>query len=312
MTLPAPTQLPFTVLATGLGFPEGPVALNDGSVLLVEMSRGKLTRVEPDGGKHTAAAPGGGPNGLALTRDGYVYACNNGGDRFGDLNGLFLPQSDPAHDHGARIERINAESGAVEVVYTHAGELRLTAPNDLVLDDYGGFWFTDFGKDDGVSRKHGAICYGRLDGSGAETVVFPCFAPNGIGLSPDGRTLYAAETFTGRLNAYDVKSPGAIVPTNSFYAGRMVGSSPGRSCLDSMAVEADGNICVGGLLLGEILVFAPEGGIVERVTVPDPLPTNICFGGPDLRTAYITLSHTGKLIAMEWPRAGLALPHQRR
>jgi gluconolactonase len=231
---------------------------------------------------------------------GFSGGARGHGRRLGDHRG-----------NGARIERIDPDNGTVEILYTHAGQRRLTAPNDIVLDDGGGFWFTDLGKDDGVARRHGAICYGRLDGSGAETVVFPCFAPNGIGLSPDGRTLYAAETFTGRLIAYEVQGPGALVPTHSFYPGRQIGASPGRSCLDSLAVEANGYVCVGGLLIGEILVFAPQGGIVERISVPDPLPTNGCFGGPELRTAYITLSHTGRLIAMEWPRPGLALPHQR-
>jgi len=65
-------------------------------------------------------------------------------------------------------------------------------------------------------------------------------------------------------------------------------------------------------LLGEILVFTPDGMLLERVAVPDPLPTNLCFGGADLGTAFITLSGSGQLIAMDWPRPGLRLAHQAR
>lgn len=310
MTLPAPLRRPCTVLATDLGFPEGPVAMMDGSIVLVEIARGQLTRVAPDGTKQIIATPGGGPNGAAPAPDGRLIVCNNGGDRFEHIDGLFLPVGDPAFDSGGRIESIDLQTGRVQVLYTHAGSRPLSAPNDLALDGHGGFWFTDLGKDNGKARLHGAICYGRLDGSGAHTAAYPCPAPNGIALSPDGRTLYVAETFTGRLIAFDVGAPGVITPVGGLFAGRFLGAAPGRAVLDSMAVEAHGNICVAAPLPGEILVFAPGGNIVERVTVPGPLPTNLCFGGPGLRTAYITLSGTGELIAMDWPRPGLALPCQ--
>lgn len=310
MAPPAPVQRPFTVLAEDLGFPEGPVAMADGSVVLVEIARGQITRVDAAGVKHVVAATGGGPNGAALASDGQLYVCNNGGDRFEHLDGLYLPVGDPAFSTGGRIERVDISTGHVDMLYTHAGSRPLSAPNDLVLDGHGGFWFTDLGKDDGQARRHGAICYARLDGSGAVTVAHPCPAPNGIALSPDGHTLYVAETFTARLIAFDVKAPGVIAPAGGLFPGRFVGAAPGRAILDSMAVEANGNICVAAPLLGEIDVFAPDGTLVERVTVPDPLPTNLCFGGPGLRTAFITLSGTGKLIAMDWPRPGLALPHQ--
>jgi gluconolactonase len=76
---------------------------------------------------------------------------------------------------------------------------------------------------------------------------------------------------------------------------------------DSLAVDGAGNICVATLANGGISVIAPDGSKVEHVPMPDMMTTNICFGGKDLRTAYITLSGTGRLVAMEWPRPGLAL-----
>lgn len=311
MTLPAPIQRPFQILAAGLGFPEGPVALADGSVLLVEIARGRVVRVDTSGKLHVIAENGGGPNGAAVAPDGNIYVCNNGGDRFEHLEGLYLPAGDPAYNTGARIERVEPATGTVTVLYDHAGDRPLSAPNDIVLDGSGGFWFTDLGKDNGQARMHGAICHGRLDGSQIITLAHPFPAPNGIGLSPDGKALYVAETFTGRLIEFTVEAPGNISPRGGIFPGHFLGAAPGRAILDSLAVEANGNICVAAPLLGEVVVFSPAGEILERVQVPDPLPTNICFGGPGLQTAYITLSGTGQLISMPWPRPGLALPHQR-
>jgi gluconolactonase len=84
---------------------------------------------------------------------------------------------------------------------------------------------------------------------------------------------------------------------------------PGHQLLDSLAVEANGNVCSATLVNGGITVFAPDGTFVH-VPLPDPLTTNICFGGKDMRDAYITLSGTGKLVKTRWPRAGLRLNYQ--
>ena len=77
--------------------------------------------------------------------------------------------------------------------------------------------------------------------------------------------------------------------------------------LDSLAVDSAGNVCVATIVNGGITVISPDGGKIEHVPMPDPLTTNVCFGGPDLRTAYVTLSATGKLVSLPWPRAGLRL-----
>jgi gluconolactonase len=77
--------------------------------------------------------------------------------------------------------------------------------------------------------------------------------------------------------------------------------------LDSLAVDGEGWVCVGTLVNGGITAISPDGATVEHTALPDPLVTNICFGGPDLRTAYATLSATGQLVSFEWPRPGLRL-----
>jgi gluconolactonase len=90
----------------------------------------------------------------------------------------------------------------------------------------------------------------------------------------------------------------------------------GLQYLDSLALDERGDICVGTLINGGISIVSPDGSSVEHVPVPqqfwDPLVTNICFGGLDMRTAYITLSGFGHLISCQWPVPGLVLANQRR
>ncbi len=137
--------------------------------------------------------------------------------------------------------------------------------------------------------------------------------PNGIGLSPDEKVLYVADTETSRLFAYDILSPGVLKhePFPAPYGGRLVCGLPGFQRFDSLAVDARGNICVATLISGHVTVIAPDGHLVRQVKMPDVYPPNICFGGPDLKTAYITLSGTGELAAMDWPEAGLRLNFMR-
>jgi gluconolactonase len=299
----------YEVVATGLRFPEGPVALADGAVLLVEIERRTLTRVDPDGSVDIVATLDGGPNGAAIGPDGACYVCNNGGENFAEIDGLLVPLGRSADYAGGWIERVDLASGRAEVLYRDAGGKPLSAPNDLVFDGTGGFWFTDIGKSGPDARMHGALYYVHTDSLMIDDVVPSLTTPNGVGLAPDSRILYVAELVSARLLAFDIVAPGQIAASDGLLPGRFVGVGPGRGYFDSLAIEAGGNICVASPLLGEIVVFAPDGEIVEIVTVPDPLPTNICFGGPDLRTAYVTLAGTGRLIAMDWPRPGLLLAY---
>ncbi|MDE2300115.1 MAG: SMP-30/gluconolactonase/LRE family protein, partial [Burkholderiales bacterium] len=139
--------------------------------------------------------------------------------------------------------------------------------------------------------------------------------PNGIALSPDGNTLYYAETEGARLWAYDIAAPGQVRKDGwpSPNGARMVTASPGNHWqrFDSMAVDAFGNLCVATLMHGGISIVSPDGSMTSHVPLPDRFTTNICFGGRDLRTAYVTLSGSGRLIAIDdWPVPGLALNHE--
>lgn len=284
--------------------------MEDGSILVAEVAAGCITRVKPDGKKITIAAPGGGPNGLAIGPDGAVYVCNNGGSfEFHKRSGLLVPGHAPQSHNGGRIERVDLSSGRVEPLYENCDGRRLIAPNDLVFDSTGGFWFTDYGVVTGEGRSHGALYYARSDGSGITRVLRELISPNGVGLSPDQNTVYFAETFTARLWSLPLAGPGKRRKVQGGTPAVFVGNYPGYAYFDSLGVQADGGICVAALLAGEITTFWPGTNSIRRTPVGDPLVTNICWGGKLMTTAYVTASGTGKLLVMVWPQPGSRLAY---
>ena len=197
----------FRTLAEGLQFPEGPVALADGSVVLVEIAAGAVTRITPDGAKQVVARPGGGPNGAAVGPDGKCYVANNGGFEWHREDGHIRPLTQARDYTGGRIERVDLATGAVEVLYTRCGDVPLKGPNDLVFDAHGGFYFTDLGKPGRATWTAAGSTTPRPTARSIIEVVFPMVTPNGIGLSPDGNTLYVAETETGG-SGVPIEAPG--------------------------------------------------------------------------------------------------------
>lgn len=299
------------LVADGLRFPEGPIVEPDGSVVVVEIARGRVTRVRPDGRLEVVAEPGGGPNGLAWGPDGALYCCNNGGFDWTEYGGLLMPHGQATDYSGGRIERIDPVTGRVDALYRDGDfGCTLRGPNDLVFDRHGGFWFTDHGKTRARTRDVTGVFYARADGTLLREVIFPSENPNGIGLSPDGTTLYVAETYTCRLRAYRVTAPGEIDVTPGLGGlGVPLYRPPGYTFFDSLGVEADGNVCVATIGESGISVVSPAGALVEFVPTDDPFTTNICWGGADARDAFVTLSGTGRLVRRRWPRAGLRLAH---
>jgi gluconolactonase len=298
------------VSARGLRFPEGPVVANDGSVYVTEIEGGTVSRVNADGSVELVATCGGGPNGMAFGPDGALYVCNNGGliwDRQDD--GLHVIHGTPTSYLSGTIQRIDPRTGDFRTLYDRCGEHKLYAPNDIVFDKFGGFYFTDYGRTRDRDRDIGSVHYALADGSFITEIAHPVANPNGIGLSPDQTTLYVSETETARLWSYKILSPGVIekLPRPSPNGGRLVCGLPGYQRFDSLAVDSDGNICVATLITGHITVIAPSGEVLRQVKMPDPHTTNICFGGPGMRKAYVTQSTFGQLIEMDWPVPGLAL-----
>jgi len=289
------------VMATGLRFPEGPVWLKDGSVALVEIASGAVTIVAPDGAKRTLATPGGGPNGMAVGPDGAFYVCNNGGFTWTEDGGVLRPGLQPPDYECGRIERIDAVSGAVTRLYDSCNGHKLRGPNDIVFDADGGFYFSDLGKTRARDRDWGGLYYAKADGSSIVEVGYRLNTPNGVGLSPDGKTVYVAETPTARLWAFDLEAPGvAKRHPGQPHGGRFVCGLGGLQMFDSLKVDAAGNICVATLITGAVTVIAPDGRVLRVVRFGDPMTTNVCFGGAGLTKAYVTLSGLGQLVEVDW------------
>jgi gluconolactonase len=299
------------VVAEGLEFPEGPVVLADGTVLVVELKGGTIARIDPsDGTVERVAHPGASPNGAALGPDGKLYVCNSGGLTWHKQGGLDVPSPEP-FDAAGKIQVVDLDTGDVSDLYTHCGDNRLSGPNDIVFDAEGGFYFTDNGRVRGRTVDYGALHYAKADGSEIVEVVFPMEHPNGVGLSPTGDRLYVAETMTSRIWAFTIQAPGEVKESGGFFAtaSALLYTAINLQLFDSLAIEAGGNVCVATLMSAGVTVVSPDGELVEFVSVPaeDPMITNIAFGGADLRTAYICSSGRGRLYETEWARPGLTL-----
>lgn len=303
--------LDFRVVTTGLRFPEGPLELPNGDILVTEIAAGCLTRITPDGTKSLFATTGGGPNGAAIGPDGAIYVAQNGGFHWTERplpdgsTGLF-PGEQPEDYIGGQIQRVSPDGSEVTTLYTECDGERLKGPNDLVFDAEGNFYFTDHGKTRPRDRDRTGVFYASPDGKMINEIVFPMEGPNGIGLSPDGKTLYVAETPTGRCYAYDLTGPGQVGMR------RVLATVPGAppfnfAMCDSLVVDSAGNVIVATLVNGGLTSIAPSGECTHY-PCPDILTTNACFAGPGLTTLYATLSTTGKLIAFDnWPTKGLKL-----
>jgi gluconolactonase len=182
-----------------------------------------------------------------------------------------------------------------------------------VFDAAGGFWFTDPQAAFPGQQGAGTVNYARTDGKEIR-VVCGLAGDNGIALSPDGRTLYVARTQAAEVVAFDVVAPGRVSVDDagrprSRVLGRLTASGFG---FDSLAVDVGGNLIIGTLNFGApgdgaLTVMASDGRIVQRIELPEKFVTSVGFGGPDRRTAFVTLTQTGRLVALDWPRPGLRL-----
>lgn len=311
----------FEIFAEGCGFPEGPLACDDGSVLFGDLRAGTVVRARPGGRKEIVATVKGATPGLAIGPDGALYCCNNGGFEWGpNTPETNFPIAVHRDYQGGSIERIDLSTGKVERLYDSCDGVKLAGPNDIVFDKDGGMWFSDLGVDTGEAELHGGIYYAKPDGSGIRRIAYG-IGINGIGISPDGKTVYGAASFARNILAFSTDLDNAI-QTGSFMsggvkaeqgrgpgAGRVVATFPGRQFLDSMAIEADGTIAQATVFEAfGVARVDPGTGEREQVELPDFLTTNLSFGGADMRDAYVTLSSSARIAKVRWPAAGMRLP----
>ncbi|MCK9542336.1 MAG: SMP-30/gluconolactonase/LRE family protein [Novosphingobium sp.] len=294
----------FRKLTDGLSFAEGPIALGNGGVLCVEVLAGRLTSIAPDGSTRLVANLGYGPNGAAIGPDGRCYVANNGGLTAEDLARLRKGEGgDPTIPPSGRIQAVDITTGRFETLYDHCGGKPLIAPNDLVFDASGGFYFTDYGSLRQPGPQRGRIYYATAAGDAIRDLGRDMERPNGIGLSPACDCLYVAETSSGRLWSFAVTEPGVLAEGQGdatlVYEDRALQ-------MDSLAVQADGKVCI-ACPHNDLIVRISPGGDCERFPTPSKTPSNICFGGPDLRTAYVTCLQPGVVLLTQWDSPGLAL-----
>ncbi|WP_423460330.1 SMP-30/gluconolactonase/LRE family protein [Ottowia sp. VDI28] len=144
--------------------------------------------------------------------------------------------------------------------------------------------------------------YYRLDTNGSATQLFDGIAlANATCFSPDGRTLYHADSFSDTISAVDYDpATGAAGPRRALFNTRPHGSAP-----DGTTVDADGNLWVALVQASKIGCFKPDGTLLQLLDVPAPFPTCPCFGGKNLDVLYVTsISNSGNLMRSEHPDAG--------
>lgn len=295
------------IIASGLGFPEGPLTLKDGAILFCDLYAGTICKLQAE--KISIIAKlGGSPNGLAMGPDNWLYVANNGGGMLWRKEGEFL-LCDGFHetDFDTRVERIDLVTGKKERILEQVGERKLQAINDLVFDLNDGFWFTDLGRQGQTRRTFGGVYWASNDGKKSKEVVYPLvLGANGIGLSPDGKILYVTEHGTGRLWAWSIDAPGSLhKESNNDHGGRLIWQAPQAQILDSIAIAASGNIIIATQPSGVFSTLSPEGELIDTVTMPEKSPTNLCFDQNDPYMAYATLSTTGRLCRVRWFEQGL-------
>lgn len=217
-------------------------------------------------------------NGLLIVSDGRMLACQMDG----------------------QVVAYDLASGEASVLADKYDGKRFNAPNDLVLDRDGGIYFTDplFRAPEPLPQGIQAVYY--IAASGEVTRVTDAIAaPNGIGLSPDGKQLYVIPSRQSEMLVYDVDGPGKLSGGRTFCR---LTQPPGKDNTggDGMVLDVEGNLYITTNLGVEI--FSPEGKSIGLVTFPQQ-PANVTFGGPDRKTMYVT-ARTG-LYRVEMPIAGL-------
>jgi len=284
--------------AKDLIFPEGPVALSDGTLLVVEggATRGCITRISADGSTRTVVAVTGRPNGLAVDDSGAIWT---------------------AESKTPSLLRVTLD-GKVEVIARDCDGEPFLFPNDLCIGPDGKVYMTDSGVfiDDFAPGGNIRPDYPSIPIDGRVYQVDPASRgvrkldsgirfTNGIAFGPDGR-LYVNETVTGDVYRFDIGSAGAG-PRQCFGNVRDPNGPPGWRGPDGMAFGRDGRLYVAVFGQRDITVLDSSGEVAERITTAGKLPTNLCFGLPGSRRMYVTEYEFGTVEMFDAPVDGFPL-----
>jgi gluconolactonase len=291
--------LPWTIVAEGLHFPEGPVVMNDGSVLFVQIESKEISRLSPSGKVEQIAQLEGGPNGLAVGPDGAIYIANDGGRfTFALRNGFNSPGAPPpGFTGGGSIQRLDLKTRKVTTVYDSIDGHPMIAPDDLVFDAHGGLWITEFGLRPGT----GAVYYTPKLGQPLTVARGGLGGANGIGVSPDGKLLHVS--MGQSLYGFDIDGPGKL-STRTYAPDGVQGPLHENSGADSLKIQADGKVAVCSLFRPGGITVIDRAGKADFLGFPDRFVCNLAFGGKDMRDCWLMLSGLGKIAKVRWPSPG--------
>lgn len=273
-------------IATTLSFTEGPAVDRAGNVYFTDLITQRIMKLGTNGVLSTFRENSNVANGLLIDSEGRLVACE----------GATFEQPGVKISGRPRVTRTNLTTGGMEVLADGYDGKPLDGPNDVTMDGKGRLYFTDLS---------GAAVY-RIDapGSVARILMAPEIQrPNGIQVSPDDRKLYLVEANGAQggarmIRSYDLQPDGTVRNMKVHY-----NFSPGRSA-DGMSIDSQGNLYASAGMsqlrgTSETLdtktgvhVISPEGKLVKFIPIPEDFITNNAFGGPDMKTLYVTAGKT--------------------
>jgi gluconolactonase len=280
-------------LASGLGWPEGPAILADGSVAFVEMYRSQVSVFRTGRGVERLAWTGGGPNATILGSDGLLYVTQNGGVDGPWHAEVPMPPS---------IQRIGVD-GAAEVLLTQVAGVTLRAPNDLVFGPDGRLYFTDPGLyEPAEPSSPGFVLAVDAGGQGEVIAELPRVYPNGIVAEPDGGIVWV-ESYTRAVKRW--RPGGEIVELHVFEDPLAVP--------DGLELDRSGNLYGTATAADGVHVLSPQGTPIGFLSVGQ-VPTNCAFGAAGIlivtdggHTGTDTAAESGSLLAVEVDTVGQSL-----
>jgi gluconolactonase len=248
-------------LAGDFAFTEGPAADSKGNVYFTDQPNDRILKWSTDGKLSTFLQPCGRSNGLCFDKDDYLWACA---------------------DERNELWRIAPDGKHTVVIKDFEGKL-LNGPNDVWIRPDGGLYFTDplykrpYWKRGPMEQKGQFVYYLTPNGKTLRPVAQDLTQPNGVIGTPDGKTLYVADIGAKKTYAYDIQGDGSLTAKRLFHE---LGS-------DGMTIDSEGNIYLTGR---GVTVIDRTGKLVENIPVPEGWTANVCFGGRDKKTLFITAS----------------------
>lgn len=246
------------LLAGEFSFTEGPACDSNGNVFFTDQPNDRILKWSVDGTLSTFMKPAGRANGLSFDKAGNLWACA---------------------DERNELWRIAPDGKVTVVLKDFEGKL-FNGPNDLWMHPAGGVFFTDphYKRpywNRGPKEMEECVYFLSPDGKSVKRIISDLKQPNGIIGTPDGKRLYVADIGAGKTYQYDIQPDGAV-------SGKTLFCEMGS---DGLTIDDRGNLYLTGK---GVHIFAPSGKKLQHIEVPEGWTANVCFGGKDRRTLFIT------------------------